>query len=138
MLGVDTNILLRWLIDESLWPPDCATQWAAAQRLIGDNERQFYVNLVVLAETLWVIERRLKQSAPVVAEILARLEAAANVILQEREAVRAVSASLARKRPGVVDRMIAEINARAGCEATLTFDVSASRTPGFRLLKAQN
>jgi predicted nucleic-acid-binding protein len=138
MLGVDTNILLRWLIDESLWPPDDATQWAAAQRLIGDNERQFYVNLVVLAETLWVIERRLKQSAPVVAEILARLEAAANVTLQEREAVRAVSASLARKRPGVVDRLIAEINARAGCEATLTFDVSASRTPGFRLLKAQN
>lgn len=138
MLGLDTNILLRWLIDESLWPPADAKQWAAVQRLIGDNERQFYVNLVVLAETLWVIEKRLKQGTPVVAEILARLDGAANVTLQEREAVRAVSASLQRRRPGVVDRLIAEINTRAGCQATLTFDVSASRTPGFRLLKTQS
>jgi predicted nucleic-acid-binding protein len=138
MLGLDTNILLRWLIDESLWPTDNPKQWAAVRRLIDDDERQFYVNLIVLAETLWIVEQRLKQAAPVVAEILTRLEGAANLTLQERDAVRAASASHVRRHPGVVDRLIAEVNKRAGCEATLTFDVSASRTPGFRLLKARD
>ena len=137
MLGLDTNILLRWLMDESLWPIDEPKQWTAVQRLICDNERKFYVNLIVLAESLWVIEQRLKQAAPVVVEILARLEAAANVTLQESDAVRTVSASHVKRRPGVVDRLIAEVNKRAGCEATLTFDVAASKTPGFRLLKTQ-
>ena len=135
MFGIDTNILLRWLIDENLWPPDDAKQWAAVQRFIDDDDRRFYVNLIVLAETLWVIEKRLKQAAPVVVQILARLEGAANVTLQERDAVRAVSTSHTRRRPGIVDRLIAEINKREGCEATLTLDVSASRTPGFRLLR---
>jgi hypothetical protein len=41
-----------------------------------------------------------------------------------------------RNRPDVSDRLIAEVNKRAGCEATLTFDEVASRTPGFRLLQS--
>ena len=105
------------------------------QRLLGDESRRFYVNLIVLAETLWVMERRMKQAAPIVIEVLAQLESAANVTLQEDEAVRAALAAHLRSRPGVNDRLIAEINKRAGCEATLTFDEVASRTPGFRLLR---
>ena len=136
MLGIDTNILLRWLIDESVWPPDNPTQWAAVQRLLGDPNQRFHVNLIVLAEALWVIEERLKQPASAVVDLLARLDAAANLTLQDSEAVRAASAAHLRNRPGVNDRLIAEVNKRAGCEATLTFDEVASRTPGFRLLQS--
>jgi predicted nucleic acid-binding protein len=127
---------LRWLIDESVWPPDNPTQWAAVQRLLGDPNQRFHVNLIVLAEALWVIEKRLKQPASAVVDLLARLDAAANMTLQDSEAVRAASAAHSRNRPGVNDRLIAEVNKRAGCEATLTFDEVASRTPGFRLLQS--
>jgi predicted nucleic acid-binding protein len=135
MFGLDTNIVLRWLVDESVWPPDDVGQWRAVGRLLDDDNQKFYINLIVLAETLWVIERRLKQPAAVVVDVLARLEAAANVTLQDSEAVKAASAMHLRNRPGVNDRLIAEINKHAGCKATLTFDEVASRTPGFRLLR---
>ena len=138
MLGIDTNILLRWLIDESVWPADNPAQWAAVQHLLGDPHQIFYVNLIVLAEALWVIERRLKQPASVIVDLLARLETAANLTLQDSAAVRAASAAHLRSRPGVNDRLIAEVNKRAGCEATVTFDEVASRTPGFRLLQSSD
>jgi predicted nucleic acid-binding protein len=136
LLGIDTNILSRWLIDESVWPPDNPAQWAAVQRLLGDPNQRFHVNLIVLAEALRVIEKRLKQPASAVVDLLVRLNAAANMTLQDSEAVRAASAAHSRNRPGVNDRLIAEVNKRAGCEATLTFDEVASRTPGFRLLQS--
>jgi predicted nucleic acid-binding protein len=126
---------LRWLIDESVWPPDNPAQWAAVQRLLGDPNQRFHVNLIVLAQALWVIEKRLKQPASAVVDLLVRLNAAANMTLQDSEAVRAASAAHSRNRPGVNDRLIAEVNKRAGCEATLTFDEVASRTPGLRLLQ---
>jgi predicted nucleic-acid-binding protein len=136
VLGIDTNILLRWLIDDRGWPPDNPAQWAAVQHLLGDPHQTFYVNLIVLAETLGVVERQLKQPASVVADLLARLETAANLTLQNIEAVRAASATHIRSRPFVNDRPIAEVNKRAGCEATVTFDKVASLTPGFRLLQS--
>jgi predicted nucleic acid-binding protein len=68
--------------------------------------------------------------------LLARLDAAANLTLQDSEAVRAASAAHLRDRPRVNDRLIAEVNKRGGCEATLTFDEVANRTSGFRLLQS--
>ena len=94
MLGIDTNILLRWFIDESVWPPDNPTQWAAVQLLLGHPNQRFHVNLIVLAEA-WVIEKRLKQPASAVVDLLARLEAAANLTLQDSEAVSRVGGAFA-------------------------------------------
>jgi predicted nucleic-acid-binding protein len=134
---LDTNILLRWIVDESVWPVDNPKQWAAARRLLDDDRQKLFVNTIVLAEMLWVIESRLKQPAAVVASVLTRLLGAANLTLQEHDAVMTAAAAHVSERPGVNDRLIAEINKCAGCEATLTFDARASRTSGYRLLRTR-
>jgi predicted nucleic-acid-binding protein len=137
LLGVDTNILLRWLVDESIWPADDPRQWAAVRKLFNDETKRFYINLIVFAEVFWLIENRLKLSKSAIAEILGSLEAAANLAIQELEAVKAAKASHAIGRAGINDRLIAEMNLSAGCEATMTFDIGASKTAGFRLLKSK-
>ena len=135
MIGIDTNILLRWLIDESIWPDDNPGQTEAVGQLLNNDSLRFFVNAMVLHETLWILTKPFKQPKRVIVEIIDRLLASSNVEVQHREAVRSAQASYAAHRSGVHDRLIAEINASSGCRATLTFDKEAARTPGFELLK---
>lgn len=137
MIGLDTNVLLRWLIDESIWPDDNPGQTAAVGALLINDAESFYVNSIVLAETLWVLQNPMKQPKPVLVEVLSRLLHSANVVLQDRGAVIAAKDSFAKQASGIHDRLIAEINSIAGCDHTFTFDVQASKTSGFRLLKAK-
>lgn len=51
MIAVDTNVLVRLLVDE----PSEPKQVSAARRLASDAGR-VYVPLVVLVETVWVLE----------------------------------------------------------------------------------
>lgn len=135
MIGIDTNVLLRWLIDESIWPDDNPGQTAAVGALLTNDAHTFYVNSIVLAETLWVLQNPMKQPKAILLEILSRLLQSANVVLQDRSAVVAARESFMKQASGVHDRLIAEINMVAGCGHTFTFDIQASKTPGFRLLK---
>jgi len=137
MLGVHTNILMRCFVDQELWPPDNPRQWAAARKLLNDKSQTLFVNSIVLAECLWLLERKLKQPPDGIVRILKGLLEAINVALQDRKAVQDAVTTHVRSRPGVNDRLIGFLNLNAGCEATLTFDVIAARTKGFRLLLAE-
>jgi predicted nucleic-acid-binding protein len=137
MIGLDTNILLRWLIDESIWPNDNRKQTAAVFALLEDETEQFYTNSVVLSETLWVLEKRMQQPKRVLIEVLNRLLESPNLSIESRDAVVAARRSFETYNAGIHDRLIAELNTHAGCAWTATFDVPASKTPGFRLLTSR-
>ena len=44
MIGLDTNVLLRWLVDESVWPCENPAQIAAATALLGSRSENVYIN----------------------------------------------------------------------------------------------
>jgi predicted nucleic-acid-binding protein len=134
MIGLDANVLLRWLIDEDTWPEDDPGQTAAVAALLERKSERFYVNTVVLAETLWVLERPMKQKKSALATVMDRLLGASNLTIDCRDALLAARASFEQHRCGINDRLIAELDSRAGCSWTATFDQDASQSPGFRLL----
>ena len=81
MIAVDTNVLLRRLLD------DDAAQSARARRLF-DTEPEILITDVVLAEAVWTLEgRRYKASAAHVAEVVAALLAEPNVVFEDVAAV---------------------------------------------------
>lgn len=137
MIGLDTNVLLRWLIDKSIWPDDNPGQTAAVARLLGDDRKTFFVNAIVLAETLWVLLHPMKQPRAVVLSVLDRLLSLANVDVEHRDAISAARSAMATSKSGIHDRLIAAINAQAQCAFTATFDRAAGATPGFKLLEAK-
>ena len=137
MIGLDTNILLRWLIDESIWPDDNPGQTAAVARLLGDEQQLFFINTIVLSETLWVLLNPMRQPRAIVLSVLDRMLGLANVEIQQRDAVSAARAAMDSHKGGIHDRLIAAINAHGRCAFTVTFDKVASRTPGFKLLETE-
>jgi len=68
LVAVDTNVLLRVLVDD----PGNAGQCAAARRRVRQAER-VYVSEVVLAETVWVLVMSYQFDKQEVLETFARL-----------------------------------------------------------------
>ena len=129
MIGLDTNVLVRYLVQDD---PD---QSARATALIEglDEQRRGFVSIVVLVELSWVLRRAYGVSVDDVHAVVDRLLRAREVVVQEADVVRL---ALRRALAGAdfPDAVIGELGSRAGCEATVTFDARAAELAGMRLV----
>ncbi|KQP50927.1 hypothetical protein ASG40_13510 [Methylobacterium sp. Leaf399] len=134
MIGLDTNVLLRWLVDETVWPVDNPEQVADATRILSDPNERFFVNTVVLAEVVWVLNKPLQQRKSVLVDLLRRLIEASNVEIERRDAAADAIARFAAGGGGFSDHLIGAINRHGGCDTTLTFDRKAVQAADFTRL----
>jgi predicted nucleic-acid-binding protein len=139
MIGMDTNVLLRWLI-----APDegdvgsSKSEIEAVERVIRARGAAFYVNPIVIAETTWILERKLKLERGDVCGVLDRLLYSTNIEVGETGAVNDARQMYESANVGFADCLISCMNRAAGCEHTLTFDRKASRQAGFRNLHVKD
>jgi predicted nucleic-acid-binding protein len=139
VIGIDTNILLRWLIAPDEW--DIGSSKAEAdlvEKTILAEDARFFVNPIVVAETTWILEQKLKVDRAAVCEVVDRLLYSANITVGEASAVNAARQAYALSNIGFADCLIFSINLAAGCDHTLTFDKKASRQAGFRSIYARD
>ena len=127
MIGLDTNVLLRYLT------ADDPVQSPLARRLIDDTlgaGDQLYVSLVALVEAVWTLRSGFDVSREELCDTVAALVATDGVNVQDADVVdRAVALS----RSGgcdLADAIIAELGRRVGCAYTATFDVTAAQRLG--------
>ncbi|MBV9265252.1 MAG: type II toxin-antitoxin system VapC family toxin [Acidobacteriaceae bacterium] len=131
MIGLDTNVLVRYLAQ------DDAVQSARATRIIERHlteDRPAFISLVTLVETVWVLDRLYGQSDGEIAAAIERiLQVGVFVVQNEQEAFTAMVA-LKTGAGTFSDALIGALGACAGCTATLTFDKGTKRLKQFRLL----
>lgn len=129
MIGLDTNVLVRYLAQ------DDAVQAARATELIEslDETEPGFVSIVVLVELHWVLRQAYGVSATDAAVITERLLRARELVVQDADVMRR---ALRHASSGVEfpDAVIGELGAAAGCTATVSFDRRAARHPGMTLL----
>jgi predicted nucleic-acid-binding protein len=123
VIGLDTNVLVRYLAQDE------PKQAAAATQLIESltPESPGLVTAIVLAETVWVMEELYGAGRGEIASIVENLLQADALLVQDAE--QAWSA-LSRYRSGVADfadYLIERTCASLGCETVYTFDRKASR-----------
>jgi predicted nucleic-acid-binding protein len=98
LIGLDTNILLRWLILPAQGDLGSSeAEIARVTEILLDGTARFFVNPIVLAETAWILEQKLKVPRRDVAEVVDRLLYSENVVVGEEDRVRAAPAGT-RKR----------------------------------------
>jgi predicted nucleic-acid-binding protein len=128
--GIDTNILVRYLVR------DDPAQFRSAVRFIQNEcseDEPGFVNHVVLAELVWVLERAYKYPRAAIATTLGALLRTSQLSIEHSDDARS---ALYEYQNGAdfADSLIAVINSRVGCEYTATLDRSASRRKGFHLI----
>jgi predicted nucleic-acid-binding protein len=133
VIGLDTNVLLRWLIpDREGKLGSSEAEIERVSRIFLVDGAQFFINAVVIAETAWMLEKRLKLARADVSEVVTRLLHAENITVGNDADVRAAQRQFDQSGANLADCVIAQLNITAGCPHTLTFDREAARTAGFR------
>lgn len=131
MIGLDTNVLVRYLAQDD--PVQSPTATALIERRLTDADPGF-VSTVAMAETAWVLERAYGLSDhEVAAAIELTLQAGVLMIEHEQDVFTAMIA-LREGHGSFADALIGALGTRAGCSHTVTFDRKASRLPDFRRL----
>jgi predicted nucleic-acid-binding protein len=135
MIGIDTNILLRWLIDGALVGGGTADQSVLIDDLIANSEEQIFVNHVVLIEVVWVLRRRARVSKEILITTLESILNSANIVIHERDLILLALESYSQYPGDFPDHLIGETNRQNGCRTTMTFDKAASKFPQFSVLQ---
>ena len=131
MIGVDTNILLRFALR------DDAAQFPAASAFLEDASRldePAVVCPVALVEFVWTLMRRHRFSKHRVIDILDALTDSGRVIYSDDSLIRDCVDQWRVGDADLPDYLIAAVNLHAGARTTLTFDQTAAQEPGFSLL----
>jgi predicted nucleic-acid-binding protein len=128
MLGIDTNILVRFLVR------DDEAQFEKARRLIRREVaagRRVFLSQLVLLETEWVLRSRYGLQKTEIIDAISALLDAGDVQFEDEPAVEEALFVWKDRSVGFADCLIGARNKRLGCSATATFDVKASKLPGF-------
>jgi len=128
MLGIDTNVLVRFLVQ------DDDIQFEKARKLIKREVaagRRVFVNQLVLMETEWVLRSRYVVPKNQIIEAISVLLDASDVKFEDEPVIEEALFIWKETTAGFADCLIGAKNRRIGCRSTATFDMKAAKLPGF-------
>ena len=128
MLGLDTNVLVRFLVR------DDEAQFDKARKLIKREVaagRRVFVSQLVLMETEWVLRSRYGLPKIEIIGAISGLLDATEVQFEDEMAIEAALFVWKDNAVEFADCLIGAQNRKLGCRATATFDLKAAKLPGF-------
>jgi len=128
MLGLDTNVLVRYLVR------DDQRQFERARKLIKrESERSTPVllSLLVLLETEWVLRSRYALSKSDILATFSALLETTDVAFEDEPAVERALYVWKDSVTDFADCLIEARNCALGCTGTATFDARALKLAGF-------
>jgi len=128
MIGLDTNVLVRFLIrdDEEQFERACDLIQSEAQR-----EEFVCVSLAVLLETEWVLRSRYKLGKEEILSTFSELRSAGYIRFEDEPAIAQALFMWKDSSAQFADCLIGARHWALGCKATATFDQGALKVPGF-------
>lgn len=127
MTGLDTNVLLRYLLRDE------PAQASRAEREIERDER-FLIDGIVLCELVWVLETGYGFTRKDIGDTLDKVVATAQFEIESKDLVLAALADFRASTADFSDCLIGRRNRSAGASDTATFDRALKALPSFRLL----
>lgn len=131
MVGIDTNILVRYLTQ------DDTEQARHVSLLLEKYEGQkqcIYINNIVLCELIWVLERGYKYSKQQISLAIRTLLSTQEFVFEHLEASWLALEVYEKNNADFSDALIGEVNKFRGCNTTVTLDIAASKLTTFNLL----
>jgi predicted nucleic-acid-binding protein len=128
VLAVDTNVLVRVLVDDPTAPGQCRTA-----RLAVSEAGQVYVSQVVQIETVWVLSSAYGLDKAAIQELLATIASHPAFSLQRLDVFHAALQLFQSSQADFADCVILAESGSAGYELA-TFDRKLGKLSGTRLL----
>lgn len=128
MLGIDTNVLVRFLVR------DDEGQFEKARKLIVREVRAgrpVFVSQLVLLEAEWVLRSRYDFQKHDTINVISALLDTADLQVEDESEIEQALYVWRDSNADFADCLIGARNKHLGCSATATFDAKAAGLPGF-------
>lgn len=131
MIGLDTNVLVRYLV------ADDPAQTRAVRDLVhgaADREEPLFVGSIVLCELVWVLESAYGHGREQVAQVLETLLLTEQLTFEDRASTWRAVSRIQAGSADFSDFLVGEVARAAGCDRTATLDGALEGEEGFELL----
>lgn len=130
MIGIDTNVLVRYLVQDN------PKQTALATRLFESlsSASPAFVSHVVLVETVWVLRSRYAADALRIGQVIETLLRTEVIVVERADVIWRALGRFRQHEGEFPDALIAELSRSAGCKTIRTFDKGAVKRAGMTLL----
>ena len=134
MLALDTNVLLRYLVQ------DDEAQAEAASSLIESLtvDRPGFICREVIIEMVWVLERSYRFTRAQIADVLVEMTLTQGLVFESEDDVVRAALQYRQGGPGFADLMILAAVTRAQANPLHTFDRALSRKEDVALVEANS
>lgn len=131
MIGLDTNVLVRLLVD------DDPAQTARARAFLNEarsSREMLYLDTVVLVETSWVLRRVYRATRTDIEDAIRACLDSAAYDIADRPTVEEALARYSAGKADFADCLIAARSIAAGCRYAVTFDEEAAALDGMQAI----
>lgn len=130
MIGIDTNVLVRYVAQDE------TTQAHKATQLIESftSESPGYVGLVTVIELVWVLMGCYSCSRENIVEVVELLLRTKELLVADAETLWSALRVFKSSKADFADCVIERVAHSAGCDYTVTFDRGAAKYCGMHLI----
>ena len=130
MTGLDTSVVLRYIMQDDLKQSRKATELIES---LTPNAPGF-IAMVSLIEIFWVLTSSYKLTKDQVTRAIEQLLKTKELVLDRAEQVAQALRLYKTSSSDFADCLISRLCASAGCTETITFDISAAKIAGMKLI----
>ncbi len=134
MKGIDTNVLIRYLVQDDPLQSLYATHFIEKECKV---ENPGFINIIVLCEVVWILEAAYKYPKKLIADALEKIFRTRQFYIDQSEIVWRALRGYKYEGADFSDHLISHLNIHHGCEYTVTFDKKALQLDYFIEVKKE-
>lgn len=133
MIGIDTNVLVRFLTRDDEQQYELARHLIQSQLDVG---AAIFISLLVVLETEWVLRSRYSLSKSRIIEVMTGLLESRETVFEDESSLEEALFSWRESNADFADCLIVARSRRLGCHKVVSFDAKAAKLPGGERLGA--
>ena len=133
MIGLDTNILIRYIVQDD---PKQAKRATELIESVCTADEPGFINLIVICEICWVLSNGYKYDKETVSAVVRNILTSAELAIEESETVWKALSAYEKGNAGLADYIIGIHNQTKHASTTYTFDRKAAKHTTLTLLTA--
>jgi predicted nucleic-acid-binding protein len=122
MIGLDTNVLVRYLTQDHQEQADKANKLIEQQL---SAHQPGYITLITLVEIVWVLESCYEQSKSEILAVVHAVLSTKQLLVEQADIVYLALKRFANGHADFSDALIATLSENSGCHVVFTFDKKA-------------
>ncbi len=128
MIGLDTNILVRYIVQDDKLQSEMATSFIEQK---SSQDPIFFVNHIILCELVWVLRRCYNANKDAITQVIEQILKTSVFQVQSPQAVWTALKLYRNNRADFSDCLIGRINHENECRITVTLGKAAARLNEF-------